>query len=128
MIKINLKAKIRRNHLDTTVGEYFRDENSEIVRKLNYTNKKALLGIERNDGLYTIIGEEHVYYSTVLGAEGFIEHLFLLKILHQNALKLGKQGQFEFIQVNEDDFIWMLNAYTMNALWNTLLAITSGYK
>jgi hypothetical protein len=125
MKKININARIRRNKLDLLAGESYRDENSEIVKYLNRVNKKALLGIQRTDGIYTIIGEEYTYYSTDLGVEDSIKHVHFLAILSTNAMRIGKAGNFEFIKVNERDSIWLKNAETMNALWNTILLLAS---
>lgn len=125
MKKINIKARIRRNKLDSLAGESYRAENSEIVQYLNSKNKKAILGIQREDGIYTIIGEEYIYYSTKSGIEGSIENKYFLDILSKNATSLGKSGDFEFIKVNEKYYVWLQNAETMNALWNTILLLCS---
>nr|WP_199000595.1 hypothetical protein [Flavobacterium sp. ASV13] len=62
-----LKAKIKRNHLEEYAGAYFRDDTSQIINSLNAEGKCTLFGIQREDGIYTIIGQKHVYYSTVSG-------------------------------------------------------------
>lgn len=121
MKEVNIKARIRRNKLDLLAGENYRDENWEIVKYLNNANRKALVGIQRKDGIYTIIGKENVYYSTVSGVEGSIPHKEFIDILTKNAWDLGKTGQFEFVKVNERDLVWLKDRETMNALWNTVI-------
>ena len=123
MGRVNLKTRIRRNQLDVLAGENYRDENSEIVSYLNISNNEALLGIQREDGIYTIFAKENIYYSTVSGVEGNIPHKAFLDILKRNALNLGKTGRFEFVKVNETGSIWVFNGKTMNALWNTILLL-----
>lgn len=125
MVKVNIKARIRRNKLDVLADNYYRDENSELVKHLNSINKKALVGIQREDGVYTIIGEEYIYYSTVLGVESEISNKDLLVILRKNAMNLGKTGNFEFININERDAVWFKNIETMNAMWNTILLLNN---
>ena len=128
MKNVNIKARIRRNKFDELAGEYYQDENSEIVKYLNNRNKKALLGIKRPDGVYTIIGETSVYYVTELGKEGEISHSDFLKILRENAMAKGKKGQFDFVQVNQQDYVWLLNGGAMNAMWNTIMLLDNNNK
>jgi hypothetical protein len=126
-MKINiLKSKIKRNSLEIYAGIYFRDDTSQIVNSLNEQGKSALFGIEREDGVYTIIGEEFVYYSTILGINEEIPLNNFSEILHINALKKGKEGKFEFIKIN-DNLVWLYNKSTMNALWNIILWIKEQY-
>src|SRR5690606_26961613 len=121
MKEINISARIRRNGLIELAGEFYCDPNSQIVKELNKKNKSALLGIQRDDGIYTVIGEESVYYLTNAGIEREISHPKLLEILKNSALKIGKKAEFEYVNINDQDSIWVLNGPTMNALWNTIL-------
>lgn len=123
MGKVNIKARIRRNKFDELAGEYYQDENSELVKKLNGLNKKALVGIKRPDGIYTIIGENCVYYLTESGKEGEISHNDILIILRENALSKGKKGEFDFVQVSPQDYVWFLNGGVMNTMWNLIMLI-----
>jgi hypothetical protein len=128
MRKINIKAKIRRNKFDEFAGKYYRDENSEIVKYLAGLGKKALLGIQKEDGIYTIVGESSIYYLTSTGVEGEISQKDFLKLLHQNAWALGKKGDFEFLKVNEQDQVWLKDASTMSAMWNTILLLDANQE
>lgn len=123
MKSINIKARIKRNKFDELAGKYYQDENSEIIDSLKKENKKALLGIKRDDGVYTIIGEESIYYKTESGVNGEMSHEEFINVLTKNALAKGKTGQFEYIIANEQDSVWLLNAETMNAMWNTILLL-----
>jgi hypothetical protein len=123
MKNINLRARIKRNKLDILTGKNFRDENSEIIKDFNSKNKKALVGIQREDGIYTIIGDENIYYLTISGKEGEISIPDLLRILRKITFEQGKNVSYEYLKINDIDSIWMLNIETLNALWNTLLLI-----
>ncbi|WP_185226183.1 hypothetical protein [Chryseobacterium indologenes] len=79
MKPINIKARIKRNKLDIVAGKNYRNEESEIVKYLRKTNKDAILGIENENGLYTILGEEKVYYRNKNGVEGDISLLCCAK-------------------------------------------------
>lgn len=119
-----LKSKIKRNNLEKYAGTYFRDDTSQIINSLNAEGKCALFGIQREDGIYTIIGEKYVYYSTVLDTIGEIPLNEFSEILHINALKKGKEGSFEFIPINDKErSVWLYNKSTMNAIWNIILWI-----
>ncbi len=124
MKQINIEARVKRNNFTKLAGESYCDKNSPIVQDLNKFNKKALLGIQRRDGVYTIIGEEFVYYLTSLGVKGEILHKDFLDILKRNAFSAGKSGNFEHLDINESDSIWILNGPTMNAMWNTILLLS----
>ncbi len=120
-----IEARIKRNGLVGLAGDHYRDVSSQIIKDLKSCGKSPIIGIQRNDNVYTIIGEKYVYYLTETGAEGQISHEGLLEILRKNALKLGKTGNFQFVKINEYDSIWVLNVETMNAMWNTILLFTA---
>lgn len=109
--------------LDKLSGNYYVAEHSSIITQLNAVNKPALVGIQREDGIYTIIGPENVYYSTPFGTEGEIVISDLLNILRENAMRLGKTAKYEFVALNSTDVIWVMNPQVMSALWNTLLLL-----
>lgn len=119
-----LKSKIKRNNLEEYAEQYFRNETSQIVSSLNNEGKSALFDIEREDGIYTIIGEKSVYYTAASGNKGEITLNEFSEILHHNAMQKGKGGNFEFLQINnQGDQLWLYNRETMNALWNIVLWI-----
>lgn len=120
MINI-LKAKIRRNNLEDFAGQYFRDETSQIIQKLNNEDKQGLFGIERKDGVYTIIGNNSVYYSTKDGFKGEISLRFFSNILSENAIKKGKNSDFEYIETNQNIALWINNKSTMESIWNIVI-------
>lgn len=123
MKNINIKARIKRNMLDQLSGNYYRDKNSDIIRHLNSNKRNAIVGIQQEDGIYTIIGDEKIYYKTLLGAEGEILIGDFLKILNETTLRLGKKVEYEFIKINERESVWVMNTQTMLALWNTMLLL-----
>jgi len=123
MITVNIKARIKRTKFDTLAGSNFRDETSELIKYLNSVGKKSLLGIQREDGIYTVIGHENIYYSTLDGTEGQISHSDFLQILKANALDWGKSGKFEFVKLNDRDAFWLKDAQIMNTMWNTVMLI-----
>jgi hypothetical protein len=128
MKSINLQARIKRNMLDKLSDNYYVAEHSSIITQLNAVNKPALVGIQREDGIYTIIGPENVYYSTPSGTEGEIVIGDLLNVLRENAWRLGKTAKYEFVALNGTDVIWVMNPHVMNALWNTLLLLAGPSK
>jgi hypothetical protein len=123
MSEINIKARIRKNMLDSLAGECFRDERSEIVQQLTSKGKDALVGIEREDCIYTIIGYDKIYFSTTPGSLGEIDIRDMLTILQENALSKGKSATYEFVKINDLESIWVKDIKTMNALWNTMLLL-----
>jgi len=122
-MKINiLKARIKRNNLEDYAGHYFRDETSQIVDTLNHNGKEALVGIERGDGVYTIIGKNYVYYSTGSGTNGEIPLDVFSNILSANGINKGKGSEFEYVKINEkNEFVWLYNKSTMESMWNIIL-------
>jgi len=118
-----LQARIRRNGLAKLAGPYYLDEDASLVNQLNSLQKGALVGIQREDGVYTVLSEEKIYYLTPSGEEGEIAIGDFLVVLQKNALSLGKTAPYEFVQLSGGEMIWVMNAQVMNALWNTLLLL-----
>lgn len=120
-----LNAKIERNGLKRYAGIYFRDATSTVIKSLNKEGKKALAGIQKGDGMYTILGEGSVYYTTTSGSYGEISLKSFLEILHENALKKGRRNWFrnnyKFLKINDNEVIWLHDMRTMESLWNTVL-------
>lgn len=127
-MKVNIKARIKRNLFNVVAGSAFRDQNDEIIKQLNSMNKKALVGIQREDGTYTIVGEESIHYLTPLGVTGEIPLADFLVILHENGMRLGKTGDFEYININDQDKVWLKDPQTMNAMWNTMLLLDNANR
>jgi hypothetical protein len=114
---------IKRNRLDKLSGEYYRDVKSEFIQHLNSMGKNAVVGIQRDDGIYTIIGVDKIYFVTPSNQEREMRLSDFLAILNQVTLAQGKGMQYEFLKINEIDSVWVMNAETMNALWNTMLIL-----
>lgn len=122
-MKINiLKARIKRNNLKRYAKKYFIDETSETIRLLNSEEKKALVGIKKDDSLYTVLGEEFVYYSSLSGKKGKIKLNVFSNNLHEETLRKGKIfARYKYIKIENGEKVWLNNKLTMQALWNTIL-------
>lgn len=120
MKRINLKARIKRNMLDTLSAENYRDEHSEIIQYLNNLGADILVGIERKDGIYTLIGTETIYYMTPSMVQEKLPIKDFLRILQATAMTMAT---YEFIKINKNASIWVMNTQVMNALWNTMLLL-----
>ncbi|WP_298900677.1 hypothetical protein [uncultured Psychroserpens sp.] len=117
-----LKKRIKINNLEKHAGSYFVDESSKIINILKDEGKKVLLGIQKNDNVYTILGEEYVFYSTLNGNKGKFTLSEFSDILHDNALEKGKIfARYKCVKINGNEKIWLKNKSTMKSLWNTIL-------
>ncbi|MGJ1242938.1 hypothetical protein [Sphingobacterium siyangense] len=92
MNRINLKARIKRNMLDTLSAENYRDEHSEIIQYLNNLGADILVGIERKDGIYTLIGTETIYYMPPSMVQEKLPIKDFLCILQATAMTNGKMA------------------------------------
>ena len=120
-MKINiLKARIKRNKLVERAGEFYRDENSKIVTDLVLQNKGAILGIQRDHNVYTILGDSFVYFGTLDGKKEKISLNDFRKILMRETKIGGKTAEYEFLEVDKNKSIWVCNKYCMSSLWNTV--------
>lgn len=122
-----LNAKIRRNNFVGFAEEYFINGDSETVKMLNSSGESALIGIEnKKKGVYTIIGEQFIYYSTSIGKEGKAALRDFIEDLQRNQSIVGT-GYFKIrfayknIILNNGDKVWLHNSNTMYSLWNTIL-------
>lgn len=121
-----LKAKAEKYYLIKYAGKYYIDETSEIVKQLNMQGEKALLGIQNKKGAYTIIGVQFVHYLTASGIRGKILLEDFTDEIHENACRIGagylkRKFLFKNIVLNNNDKVWLHNAETMFALWDTIL-------
>jgi len=116
-----VRARAKRNKFIELAGIFYQDNKSLLVSSLTNEDDEVYFGISNKEGLYTIIGRKNLYYSTMAGSKKKISNSIILEILKENALKVGKGGEFEFIEVNNSDSIWVLNGPMMCAIWNILL-------
>ncbi len=116
-----LHARIKRSQLEKLAGICYRGIDSALLKEFNTKNKKAIVGIQSDSGMYTILGEETVFYKTEQGREGEIPILEFTRILQSNGLKKGKNSGIKTIETNEMYSIWILNEQTMCAMWNVVL-------
>lgn len=123
MNNLNIKARINRNKLIENAGQSYRGENSDVVRYVRGMNGDGLLGIQRSDGIYAIVGTHYIYHLKTNGEEKKISHEDFLEILRRNALSSGKTSEFEFLNLSGRDAIWLMNVHTMNGIWNTVLLL-----
>ena len=122
-MKINiLKARIERNNLKVYAKNYFVDENSKIIKFLREEGEKALVGIKRDDKIYTILGERFVYYSSPSGKKERLSLSTFSNLLHKEAMRKGKLfATYKYLKIGENEKIWLNNRKTMEAMWNTVL-------
>ncbi len=117
-----LKARIKRNNLEGYAKNCFIDEKSQLIKSLINEDKKALIGIKKNDQTYTILGKEFVYYSTISGKKGQISLNVFSNLLHKEVMNKGKLlARYKYLKIDNNEKIWLKNKSTMQALWNTIL-------
>lgn len=78
-----IRARIKRNRFDFYAGEFYQDNDSDFIRELKQKGFPALVGIKRNDGIYTVLGNDFIYYRSSSDMEGQIQHGDFLKILSE---------------------------------------------
>ena len=120
---MNLEIRLKKNKLVDLAGSSFVDQDSDLIKSLRREGKNALLGIKRSDGIYTVLGENSIYYKSISHNEGEIDYNKALNIFQENALRVGKRGDFNIIKLDDTNSIWVSNGPTMSALWNTILYI-----
>ena len=118
-----IEARVKRNNLPVLADSNYRDNQSELVKSLAEKGKDVYLGIESDSGLYTLLGPESTYFSTDSGSESEVSNSDFLLILQQNAMNIGKSGDFQYVTIESGESLWVKNGATMCALWNTLLLL-----
>ena len=119
-----IKKRASKYNFVEIVGEFYRDNNSKLIKKLNEENKNAFFGIENSEGIYTVVGEEYLYFSTSLDTHKSISNSKFLKITREKLQESGKESKYEFIKVDKDNTIWILNTEMLFALSSLLLFLT----
>ena len=120
-----IEARVKRNNLPVLADSNYRDNQSKLVKSLAENGKDVYLGIESDSGLYTLLGLENVYFSTESGLESEISNSDFLVILQQNAMNVGKSGDFQYVTIGSGESVWVKDGPTMCALWNTLLLLSN---
>lgn len=121
-----LKNRLRRNQLPDLAGEFYCSEDSKIIRQLKRENKNVYIGISNGEGTYTILGDKNTYYKFGnLLEERKIPNTELLRILKKNVMSIGKDNEYKLININNSEFLWVMNSAVMCAIWNTLIFIES---
>ncbi len=120
-----LKAKVRRNGFIISAGKYYKDESSEIVKKLKSKGEKALIGIQKKNGIYTVIGQDFIHYLTPNGKHGKILLNEFIKELEQNLSRkktswLMSRLTHRNIVLSNSDKVWLCNSDVLYTLWNTI--------
>ena len=123
-----IEARAKRNGLAELAGKSYRDSSSEIVASLNCEEEPVYLGIQDDDGTYTIIGRVHVFLSTRAGKKLAIPHSQFIGALQAAGMDRGKGGQFEYIALDEKNSVWVKDGATMSALWSIVLAGSRAQK
>lgn len=104
-----LKARVERSCLVESAGKYYGDMDSQIIQNLNNEGRNAFVGLERDDGIYTVLGEKLVYFSTKSGDTDTISITSCLNTLHNYGLNEGKGilKRYKFIPINDKQQIWI---------------------
>lgn len=123
-----VEARAKRSKLIELAGRDYRDSSSEIVAKLNRENQRAFLGIQHDNGPYTIIGSDRLFLSTPAGMEFSVSHSEFLNAMQSTGMDRGKGGEFEYVPVGEGHSVWVKDGPTMCALWNIVLALSRSLK
>ncbi|MDM3871863.1 hypothetical protein QSV34_10925 [Porticoccus sp. W117] len=118
-----IEARVKRNNLPVLAGDNYRDNLSNLVTNLAKSGKNVYLGIESDDGIYTLLGSDKVYFTAASGLESEVSNSDFLKILQRNAMNIGKSGDFQYVTIESGESVWVKDGPTMCALWNTLLLL-----
>ena len=111
-------ARAKRNNFESLAGKSFCGPESELVRELAAQKAGAILGIQSDTGPYTVIGFEGLLVKNAAGNEMVIPFDEALPHLQKNGMKVGKGGDFEFVDFGDYGRVWMKDGPTMCAIWN----------
>jgi hypothetical protein len=111
-------ARAERNNLAKLAGSAFRDPNADIIAELKARNFDAVLGLENEQGQFTVLAMEGIIVKNAVGAEHVIPFNDAILPLQKNAMAMGKGGSFEYVQFGEFGEVWMKDGPTMCAIWN----------
>lgn len=112
-------ARVKRQKINVHAGRYFKDDSSELINSLKNEGKKALIGIGRDDGVYTVLGEEYVYYCTTSGKKYEMLLQEFSDAISHNAIMKRKWRRFKYMKVNGEK-VWLHNRLTMYGLMNVM--------
>ena len=124
--QIQLRAK-RCGFLEL-VGSQYRDLSSKLIKSLNNGDSDAILGMESTKGPYTVIGPENLYVRNKDLVERVIDIDDAISVFRENAWKIGKGGDFEYIEFDGNGLVWTQDGPTMCAIWHLAKYISHGTR
>lgn len=122
-MRINiLKGRIARSRLEEYAGGDYEGLQGELVQQLQKQGKKVLVGIQNEEGMYTLLGEDGLYYCDSNGEEGKLDYSTLLEAFRRFRFNGFVRGH-EWMPIQTTDTlpettIWLKDGYVLNALWN----------
>lgn len=119
-------VRAKRNNIQSLAGASYCGPESFLVRQLSAKGIGAILGIQNDIGLYTVICFEGLAVKNLVGDEVLIAFDEILPRLQENGMLVGKGGNFEFVDFGNNGRVWMKDGPTMCAIWN--LALLLGKK
>ena len=121
-------AHVKLSKLEELASHSFRGPESDIIHGLNSEKAGAVLGVESKNGYYTIIGESGLIVRNSDGCRKVISFDQALSYLQENGMKVGKGGDFEFVDFGPNGLVWMKDVPTMCAIWNIVISMQRRQK
>ncbi|CAM1368146.1 hypothetical protein [Tenacibaculum xiamenense] len=105
-------------------GEFYINENSSTIKSLKKTGGEAFLGIRNKEGLYTVIGKDYLFFCDRSGFEKRVLNKDLWGIIKRKLRTMSKNDHIEFIQISDNDSIWVLNTSMFSIISSLILFLT----
>ena len=122
-----LKGRIARSKLEEKAAGDYEGLEGELVQQLQKQGKKVLVGIQHEEGAYTLLGEDGLYYCTIDGEEGVMDYTTLFEAFRVFRFNSFARG-YEWMPIpsaegTKEKTIWLKDGYVLTALWNISMYI-----
>ncbi|OED44985.1 hypothetical protein AB832_01655 [Flavobacteriaceae bacterium (ex Bugula neritina AB1)] len=119
-----IKKRADKYNFIKIAGNFYRNNDSDLIRRLNESDNdnEVYFGIENKDGVYTVLGEKYLLFSTKSGVEKSISNLKFLEEIKK--IGLSKEQKYEFVKIDENNSIWIYNIQMLSIILSLIVFLT----
>jgi len=118
-----IERRAERNGFIKNAGINYLDRSSSLIKDLNNRNKITYLGIQHEDGVYTVLSLEALLFSTKKGTTHEINYSDFRELARYNFIEKGKTKNTSFLKIDEETKIWVKNSEMLIAILNLIILI-----
>lgn len=119
-----LKKRAFKNDFFEIAGKFYLANDSDLIKRLQQkNNSEVYFGIHNESGVYTVIGERYIFFGRA-GIDKKIANTEFLGKAKKGMREQGKNRKYEYLQVGENDSVWVYNIQMLCVIVHLTLFLT----